>query len=273
MDGLRKKAEVWVVASTMTTLVDRAVAAVRANHNTLAALVPTLSEEDLRNPSGATEWSVAQALSHMGSGAEIGRKPIVTAAGGSAEAEDNQAIWARWNASSPADQAAEFVKHDAAYLDTIEALSTEQRESLRIDLGFLPEPVPLLVALGMRLNEVANHAWDVRVGVHPLATVDPESAELLVELFRGPLAFLLGFSAKANEIDQEVRLTIPGGALQISDAVTVSDSVDHPTATFEGPAEAVVRLLSGRLGPEHAAGVKVTGNVTLDELRKVFPGY
>ncbi|GAA2170131.1 hypothetical protein GCM10009845_38860 [Pedococcus bigeumensis] len=63
----------------------------------------------------------------MGSGAEIGRKPIATAAGERVEAEDNQAIWARWNASSPAVQAAEFVKHDAAYLDTIEALSAEQR--------------------------------------------------------------------------------------------------------------------------------------------------
>ena len=264
---------VCMVTSDMTTLVERTIAALRVNHTTLAALVPTLSEENLSDPSGATEWSVAQALSHMGSGAEIARKPIAAAAGERVEAEDNQAIWARWNASSPADQAAEFVKHDEAYLDTIEALSTEQRDSLMIDLGFLPEPVPLVVALGMRLNEVANHAWDVRVGVDPSATVDPESAELLVELFRGPLAFLLGFSAKADPIEQEVRLAIPGGALEITDAVTVSDSVDHPTATFEGPEEAVVRLISGRLGREHAAGVTVTGNVTLDELRKVFPGY
>jgi uncharacterized protein (TIGR03083 family) len=257
----------------MTTLVDRTLAVLRANHDTLAALVPTLSEENLSAPSGATEWSVAQALSHLGSGAEIGRKPISRAAGELVEAEDNQAIWARWDASSPADQAAEFVKQDEAYLETGEALNTEQRDSLMIDLGFLPEPVPLLVALGMRLNEVANHAWDVRVGVDPAATVDQESAELLVELFRGPLAFLLGFSAKADAIKREVRLAIPGGALKITDAVTMTDSVVHPTATFEGPAEAVVRLLSGRLGPEHAAGVTVTGNVTLDELRKVFPGY
>ncbi|TQN44639.1 uncharacterized protein (TIGR03083 family) [Humibacillus xanthopallidus] len=268
-----KKAAVCMVASGMSTLVERTIAALRVNHNTLAALVPTLSEDNLSDPSGATEWSVAQALSHIGSGAEIGSKPIATAAGERVEAEDNQAIWARWNASSPADQAAEFVKHDEAYLDTIEALSIEQRDSLMIDLGFLPEPVPLLVALGMRLNEVANHAWDVRVGVDPSATVDQDSAELLVELFRRPLAFLLGFSAKPDAIEREVRLTIPGGALEITDAVTVTDSLDHPTATFEGPAEAVVRLLSGRLGPEHAAGVTVTGNVTLDELRKVFPGY
>lgn len=261
------------VGSDMTTLVDRVVAALRANHNALAALVPTLSEENLREPSGATGWSIAQALSHLGSGAEIARKPIATATGERIEAEDNQAIWARWNAFSPADQAAEFVKHDEAYLDTIDALGTEQRDSLLIDLGFLPEPVPLLVALGMRLNEVANHAWDVRVGVDTSATVDPESADLLVELFGGPLSFLLGFTAKADEIERDVRVAIPGGVLEITDVVSVSDSVDDPTATFDGPAEAVVRLLSGRLGPAHATGVSVTGNVTLDDLRKVFPGY
>jgi uncharacterized protein (TIGR03083 family) len=257
----------------MTTLVDRAVAALRANHDTLAALVPTLSEEQLKRPSGATEWTVAQTLSHLGSGAEISRKPIATAAGEQVEAEDNQSIWARWNTSSPAEQAAEFVKHDAAYLGTVEALSAEQRDSLMIDLGFLPQPVPLVVALGMRLNEVANHAWDVRVGVDPSATVDPESAELLVELFGGPLAFLLDFSGKADQVEQEVRLAIPGGGIEITGAVIVTGEVGDPTATFEGPAEAVVRLLSGRLGAKHAAGVSVTGNVTLDELRKVFPGY
>ncbi|MFC6008022.1 maleylpyruvate isomerase family mycothiol-dependent enzyme [Angustibacter luteus] len=257
----------------MTTLVDRTVAALRANHSALAALTPTLSEADLSKPSGATEWSVAQVLSHLGSGAEIARKPIAAAAGGRVEDEDNQAIWARWNASAPADQAAEFVTHDLAYLETVEALSDEQRASLKVDLGFLPEPVPLVVALGMRLNEVANHSWDARVGVDPSATVDPESAELIVELFGGPLAFLLGFTGKPHEVEREVRLAIPGGALEITDAVTVLGSIDDPTAVFEGPAEAVVRLLSGRLGPEHAAEVTVTGNVTLDELRNVFPGY
>jgi uncharacterized protein (TIGR03083 family) len=257
----------------MTTLVDRAVAALQANHDTLAALVPTLSEEQLTGPSGATEWTVAQALSHLGSGAEIGRRPIATAAGEHVPAEDNPSIWARWNAASPADQASEFVNHDAAYIDTVKALSADQRESLLIDLGFLPQPVPLVVALGMRLNEVANHAWDVRVGVDPSATVDADSAELLVELFRGPLAFLLGFSAHADRIEREVRLEIPGGGIEISDTVTVTGEVNDPTARFEAPAEAVVRLLSGRLGADHVAGVRVTGDVTLDELRKVFPGY
>lgn len=256
----------------MTTLVDRVIAALRANHETLAALVPTLSEEQLNGRSGAEEWTVAQVLSHLGSGAEISRKPIATAAGEQVEAEDNQSIWDRWNASSSADQAAGFLKHDAAYVDLVEGLTAEQRDR-EIQMGILPEPVSLLVALAMRLNEVASHAWDVRVGVDPAATVDAGSAELLIELFRGPLAFLLGFTAKADQVEQEVRLAIPGGGIVITDAVTVTAPLDNPTATFEGPAEAVIRLMTGRLGTDHATDVTVTGNVTLDELRKVFPGY
>jgi hypothetical protein len=35
-----------------------------------------------------------------------------------------------------------------------------------------------------------------------------------------------------------------------------------------------VRLIYGRLGPGHTpAGVEVTGNITLDDLRAVFPGF
>jgi uncharacterized protein (TIGR03083 family) len=257
----------------MTSLASRTIAALRANHDTLAALVPTLTEGQLTGPSGASEWTVAQALSHLGSGAEITRQPIATAAGESLEVEDNQTIWARWDGSTPAEQATGFVEHDAAYLATVEALTSDQLDTLQIDLGFLPQPVPVVVALGMRLNEVANHAWDVRVGVDPAATVDAGSAEVLVEHFAGPLSFLLGFSAKPDQLEQEVRLAVPGGGISITDAVTVAGDVTDPTATLDGEPEAVVRLLSGRLRAPYDAGVSVAGNVTLDELRKVFPGY
>jgi uncharacterized protein (TIGR03083 family) len=257
----------------MTSLASRAITALRANHDALATLVPTLTAEQLAGPSGASEWTIAQALSHLGSGAEITRQPIAIAAGEQVDAEDNQTIWARWDGSTPAEQAAGFVEHDAAYLATVEALSDQQLETLQIDMGFLPAPVPVVVALGMRLNEVANHAWDVRVGLDPAATVDGESAEVLLELFAGPLSFLLGFSGKPDQLEQEVRLAIPGGGISITEAVTVTGELVDRTATFEGTPEAVIRLLSGRLRAPYDAGVGVTGNVTLDELRKAFPGY
>jgi hypothetical protein len=47
-----------------------------------------------------------------------------------------------------------------------------------------------------------------------------------------------------------------------------------PTATFTGPLEAAIRLVGGRLRPANTPErVKVTGAVTLDDLRRAFPGY
>ncbi len=258
----------------MTELVDRTIAALRTNHDVLAALVPSLNEGELTGPSGASEWTIAQALSHLGSGAEITVKPIATAAGHSVTDEENESVWARWDAASPLDQAAAFLEHDSAFLDVVERLTAAQRADLTVDLGFLPEPVPLTVALGMRLNEVAAHAWDVRVGLDPEAGMDPTTAALLIDLYAGPLGFLLGFAAKPDQVAEEARVAVPGGGLVITDSVSVTTDLADPTATFEGPAEAVARLLTGRLKPEFTPDrVSVSGNVSLDDLRRVFPGY
>ncbi len=257
----------------MSELVDRTIAALRLEHDVLVTLLPNLTDELLEGPSGASEWTIAHVLSHLGSGAEINRKPIARAAGESVDDEDNQTIWARWDSAGPVDQAAGFVEHDTRFLETVEALTPEQRESLTVELGFLPEPVPVVVPLAMRLNEMANHGWDVRVGLDPGAEVAPETAALLVELFAGPLGFLLGFSGKADQVGEPVRLAVPGGGIVVEDGVSVVTSLPEPTATLRGPEGATVRLLSGRLKEPYVGDVEVEGNVTLDDLRRVFPGY
>lgn len=257
----------------MSPLVDRTVTALRSEHDVLAGLARTFTDEQLAAPSGAAEWTVAQVLSHLGSGAEIGRAPIARAAGETVAAEDNQTIWARWDASAPRAQAEGFLEYNSRWLDMVEALTPEQRSSLTVDLGFLPEPVPLLTALAMRLNEVANHSWDVRVAFDPHAGVDADSAAVFVDLLAGPLGFMLGFLAKPAELADPVSVAIPGAGLVIDDAVTVVDHLESPSATFNGPAEAVVRLISGRLKAPYDKDVTVDGSVTLDDLRRVFPGF
>ena len=257
----------------MSQLVDRTITALRAEHDTLAGLVPALTDEQLAMTSGAEEWTVAQALSHLGSGAEIGRAPIAQATGETVEAEDNQTIWARWDGSAPRAQAEGFLEHNSRLLDLVEALTPEQRSSLTVDLGFLPEPIPLVTALGMRLNEVANHSWDVRVALDPQAEVDADSAAVLVDLLSGPVGFMLGWLAKPAELAAPVSVAIPGAGLVIDDAVTVVDHLESPSATFTGPQGAFVRLVSGRLKAPYDTGVTVEGSVTLDDLRRVFPGF
>src|SRR4051812_45239821 len=257
-----------------TSLTDRSIAALRANHDRLAEVVAGLSPEQLTGPSGASDWTIADVLSHLGSGAEIGWYPVKAAATGErVDAPDNQEVWDRWNAMDPADQASAFVQSDEQSLATFEGLSPEQREGITIDLGFLPEPVPLATALGMRLNEQTLHGWDVEVGLDPAAALTDESAALLAEHFSSTMNFLLGFVGKPQGIPAG-RVGIGGYTIVLAEAVTLEPGDADTTATFHGPLEAAIRLLAGRLTPEHTpAGVTVEGNVSLDDLRKAFPGY
>ena len=262
----------------MTSLADRTIAALRANHDELAALVVTLSADQLVGPSGASEWTVAQVLSHLGSGAEIGLAGYQSAIAGtpSPPPDFNQTVWDRWNALSPQEQADGFIKHNASLVAELEALTTEQRETLKIELGFLPFPLPVASLMGMRLNEAAQHGWDVEVGLDPAATIPATSAALLADHFAGGLNFLLGFTGKADALPQATVVGIgdSGFTLSIGDGVSLAAAGAATTATFTGSVEAAIRLIGGRLTPKYTpAGVEVTGNVTLDDLRRVFPGF
>jgi uncharacterized protein (TIGR03083 family) len=258
----------------MTELVDRTIADLRATHDRIAGVVAGLTPEQLTGPSGASEWTIAEVLSHLGSGAEIGWYPVKAAATGErVDAPDNQEVWDRWNGMAPEDQASSFVQSDEQSVATFEGLSPEQRESITIDLAFLPEPVPLATVLGMRLNEQTLHGWDVEVGLDPAAALTDESAALVAEHFSSTMSFMLGFVGKPEGVGP-ARVGLADYTIVIADSVHLEAGADDTTATLEGPLEAGIRLLAGRLKPEHTPdGVAVTGNVTLEELRKVFPGY
>ena len=96
----------------MTELVDASIAELRAIHDRLAGEVAGLTADQLTAQSGAEDWTIADVLSHLGSGAEIGRYPVVAAAGASEDPPSHQQIWDRWNALPPAEQAEAFVSSD-----------------------------------------------------------------------------------------------------------------------------------------------------------------
>lgn len=255
-------------------MADRTIAALRANHDHLAQVVEALTPEQLTGPSGASDWTIADVLSHLGSGAEIGWYPVLAAATGeTVDLPDNQEVWDRWNGMDPADRADSFVQSEEQSVATFEGLSAEQRESITIDLGFMPEPVPLATVLGMRLNEQTLHGWDVEVGLDPAAALSEESAALLAEHFSSTMSFLLGFVGKPEGVGP-ARVGLGHFTITIDDAVRLEAGATDTTASFDGPLEAGMRLFAGRLKPEHTPdGVAVTGNTTLDDLRKAFPGY
>jgi uncharacterized protein (TIGR03083 family) len=263
----------------MTDLVDASIEALRTNHDQLADLVGSASPDDLNRTSGATEWSVADVLSHLGSSSELWLLRLRAGIDGVEVGEiDNHAVWDRWNALAPEKQASAFLEHHGTFVETLESLDAEQRNSVQVDLGFMPAPAPLSQVVGMRLVETANHAWDARAGLDPHAGIEESSAALVLDSFAGDLSFMLGFSTKPDQLGEPAVIAADGYVLRIDDAVSVTAGpagpAESPTATYHGPLEGIVRLMSGRLRPERTPeGVDVTGNVSLDDLRRVFPGY
>ena len=91
----------------------------------------------------------------------------------------------------------------------------------------------------MRLNEVAQHAWDVVVGLDPAATLDPEAAEVLLDLFAGPMGFLLGFSGKPDALAEPAIVELGGrGMVDRRRGAVESGTPVAPTATLTAAPEA-----------------------------------
>ncbi|MEU5565179.1 maleylpyruvate isomerase N-terminal domain-containing protein [Micromonospora musae] len=263
----------------MSSIADQTISALRGGHDALVAFVGKLGPEDLVRPSGASDWQVSQVLSHLGSGAEINLAALRAATSGGATpgGDFNKSVWARWDAMSPAEQAAGFVEANQRLVEEYEALDPTARAQLRIDLGFLPEPVDVATAARMRLSEFALHRWDVEVGFDPSATVSGDAVPLLLDNVGTMLAWtsrpdVLG----GRQAHLTVRLEEPSRlfGLRLGERVELTDVPQQPDGELLAPAEAWLRLTVGRLGaPYTPEAVRLTGPVSLDELRGVFPGF
>lgn len=179
---------------------------------------------------------------------------------------------------TPSDHAAGFLRADEALVKRYESLDETARAQLRIDLGFLPEPVDVATAAAMRLSEFTYHSWDIRVTSDPAAVLAPAAVELLLDRL-GMLIGFLGHSDALNgsRVTLAVQTAEPDRSfgLDLRDAVTLVDSAVQPAGVLDGPAEAWLRLAAGRLAPQHTPPtVQLTSDtLTLDDLRRVFPGF
>jgi uncharacterized protein (TIGR03083 family) len=255
------------------------IKALRSGYDDLAARVRTLSADDLARRSGAAEWDISQVLSHLGSGAEISLASLNDALDGTATrgGEFNQGVWARWNAMSRAERADRFLDASETLLRRYEGLDEGTREGLRIDLGFLPAPVDLATASGLRLSEFTYHTWDVKVAFDPGASLASEATPLLFD----QAAMFVGFFGKAAELGRSVTIGVKTTSpersfgLDVGETVAVVDAPAAPDAVLIAPGEWWLRLIAGRHAAEYTpAGVRVTGDaITLDDLRRLFPGY
>jgi len=72
------------------------------------------------------------------------------------------------------------------------------------------------------------------------------------------------------------RMTQPDRTLglYVDDEVSLGEAPEQPVATLDLPGESWLRLIAGRLGVGRTpADVTMSGAVSLDDLRRVFPGY
>jgi uncharacterized protein (TIGR03083 family) len=257
----------------METSPDPWIGALQHSHDRLQALVEPLDLASLEQQSYASEWSIAQVLSHLGSGAEIfGLFLDSGLTGQDPPGRDTFVpVWNTWNAKDPQAQAADGLRADQATLARIESLDPEQKAGLRLHMFGMD--MDLTGMARMRLSEHAIHTWDVAVALDPSATVAPDAVGLLIDTV-GQLA---ARSAEPDGKQRRLRVSTSDPerhfVLETGDAVSLTESDgEEGLPELRLPAEAFVRLVYGRLGPHHTPPVEADG-VDLDELRQLFPGF
>ena len=249
------------------------IEALRHSHDRLQAAAGPLDASQLERPSYASQWSIAQVLSHLGSQAEIFGLFLDAGLSGQDPPGPDAfpPIWETWNAKSPQAQAADALRADEAVTARFESLDAGQRERLRLRLFGTDLDATGLARV--RLGEHAVHTWDIAVALDPAATLAPDAVSLLIDTV-GQLA-----ARTAKPAGQQRRLRVSTTSpvrhymLDIGETVTLTPTEDdgiRPELAL--PAEALIRLVYGRLDPAHTPPVE-TRNVDLDEMRRVFPGF
>ncbi len=257
------------------TSTDRVVAVLRASQERLRGALEGLTDDRARSESYDDAWSVAQVASHLGSGAELFTLFLDAGTRGDAAPgmETMQPIWDAWNAKDPLSQARDAVTVNDAFLAAVDALGEPERAAWSFDLFGSVRDLPEF--LRMRLSEHAVHTWDIVVAFDPGAALDEDASAYVVD----NLALIAGWTGQKHDeqVSVEVRTTAPERAFHLDlgpGGVGLAPSSDDTTADAELtlPAEAFVRLVYGRLDPDHTPGSVEAKGVDLDLLRRTFPG-
>jgi len=228
------------------------IAALRSSHDRLSSLVQPLTDDQLRDRSYCSDWSIAQVLSHLGSGAEIALMGLNAALEGRDPPgrEAFQPVWDAWNAKGSEQQAADGLRYDERGVERVEGLTEDELAGLHVSMFGMDLGATDLV--GMRLAEHALHTWDVAVALDPTAKVAPDAVALLVD--RLPAMARRFGKPQGRAFRLRVHTTGPEREylLHVGDTVEITPWSNQPVDGELGlPAEAVLRLLYGPLHPYH----------------------
>jgi uncharacterized protein (TIGR03083 family) len=251
------------------------IGALRTLHDDLAARTLELGPDKLRERSYDTEWSVADVLSHIGSGAELGLHRLRTGLDGTPES--NAEVWAKWNARTPEQQAVEAIAAEEEYVAALEACDDSTLDGLRRQLAGLDLEAGQMLSL--RVSEQAMHGWDIAVAFDEGATVPAVALPAIFDMLWMTLRFAtqpydgeLRVRILTTDPDRDDVLEIVGGETRLnpSDKNTDTEALD---GELQLPAEALLRLFYGRLDPRHTPPHKASDDILLERLRGLFKGF
>jgi uncharacterized protein (TIGR03083 family) len=251
------------------------ITALRSARERIAALVTDLDAAAIQVPSYDSEWTIGQVLSHLGSQAEIFDLFLEARLKGT-DAPGSDAfhpIWDVWNAKSPEAWRDDFLTASEAEVATYESLDDATIEAFQISMFGMD--LDLSGLLRMRVGEQAVHAWDVAVAFDPTATVAADAVDLLVDGLGATAA--RGGKPAGETFRVRVGTSAPQRDLVVSVGESVAIEVAEADDSYDGSvdlsAEAFLRLVYGRLDPDHTPEFTESGARGLADLRAVFPGF
>jgi uncharacterized protein (TIGR03083 family) len=259
------------------------VTAIRREYETLDRWLSAISPAYWEGPTNCTEWTVRQVVSHLGSGAEIHLLTIQEQLDGAAPVtpEVRQRIWSHFDSLAPDALYRDFRGRNLAYLSYLEGLPPDRRERT---VKFFMGERPVAGYAVYRLFELSLHSWDIRVGLDPTVRLLPTSVAPLWSV----LAENVNRRAKAEAktelngtvwgiavhgpVERQMALVVRDGTVALTDAPP-----SPPAALLRLPAEAFIRLVSGRLpleAAEAAGEVAIAGDrATVLRLNQLFAGF
>ena len=233
-------------------------AAARREVTAIARHVRGLDDAGWDSASWCEGWTIREVVAHLAEGVDRFTQQVRGALAGHpiefsmAERDARRQVV---KALPPPELINELKRRTGAFYEYLETLSTDQLTAATVPMAAGLTP-PLSIAY-LRLQEPAIHRWDILAPTTPDATLDPESAALLIDYVLGNAARQTRPEALAG-LDATYRLRVEGpsgGAVAIScreGKATASRVDDAGTADLTLPTEALVRLLWGRMAIERA---------------------
>src|SRR5262245_55722523 len=236
-------------------------------------------------PTACREWTARDVAAHVTDGAERAVVVARAALAGESVPQYDTAERRRRHAALralPGKELAARLQRDLdAVFQQLDGVPADTLHSTMVHLGGGPHTLAQFA--DQRLVETALHAWDIRAGSDPAATVAPESAAAMIDFVIWRVS-RLAEPAEAHGVASRYRFELegPGGGTVTIEArgdgvVASRDAGSGGEPALALPVEAFIRLVWGRLDLPRALDTETIrargARAEILALAPLFPGH